>query len=161
MMCVGFAWYSPKMRPGWSFCAFATASFVPAMCAARTPLRSIASCIFGWSLPWCLHRDYHVRLVREHYLAHDEARREALPPARIAGALQPAREGDDVAHLAGDAGVGSRTGALVCERRDRDLPALVQAADHVLARDAHLVEEDLVEPGDARHLDQRPDRDAG
>ena len=50
--------------------------------------------------------------------------------------------------------------ALVLQRRDGDLPAAVQLAEQVLARDAHVLEEDLVEVGVAGHLPQRPHLDA-
>src|SRR5213593_3935764 len=52
MMSVGLAWYSPKMRPGCARWAPATGSLSPAMSAARTPWRSIASSIRATSVPW-------------------------------------------------------------------------------------------------------------
>ena len=70
-----------------------------------------------------------------------------LPHDRIGVDAAPAGEVDEV----GDAGAAaaSATGAdrdaLVHQRRDRDRPALVDVAEHVLVRHAHVVEEDLVE----------------
>ena len=46
-------------------------------------------------------------------------------------------------------------GALVHQRRDRDLPAVADAADDVLVRDPRLLEEELVELALAGDLDQR------
>src|SRR5262245_15363573 len=50
--------------------------------------------------------------------------------------------------------------ALVLQRRDGDLPSAVQLAEQVLARYPHVLEEDLVEVGVARHLPQRTHLDA-
>src|SRR6266540_1769838 len=50
--------------------------------------------------------------------------------------------------------------ALEAQRRHRDLPAVVHLADDVLLVGTGVVEEDLVELGRARHLLERPCRDA-
>ena len=50
--------------------------------------------------------------------------------------------------------------ALVAQRRVGDLPAVVELADQVLARHAHVLEEHLVEAGVAGHLHERADGDA-
>src|SRR5206468_4044576 len=96
----------------------------------------------------------------------DEALGEALARARIGGGRLPvaadaAGEVEDLAHLALDACVGRRAAPLVGECRDDYRPAPVHLADDVLARHADVVEEDLVEPGHTRHLDERPDGDPG
>ena len=55
---------------------------------------------------------------------------------------------------------GADRDPLVHQRRDRDRPALVDVAEHVLVRHAHVVEEHLVERRAAVHLLQRLDRHA-
>ena len=52
-----------------------------------------------------------------------------------------------------------QAGALVHERRQRDLPAVADAADDVLVGDPRLLDEELVELGAAGDLAQRPDLD--
>ena len=89
--------------------------------------------------------------------------REALAPAR--------RRGSPRRRLRASASTSASSPAMRACGADppRSCASVVMAivqpsfssADHVLARHAHVVEEHLVEPGDAGHLDERPDRDAG
>src|SRR5262249_13526631 len=103
-------------------------------------------------------RPLRTRMADAHHVAHllvgqdaedlrlDEALREALAVPLVASgspavAVRASREVEHFANLALEARVGRRAAALVGERRDRDRPALVERADHVLARDLYVVEE--------------------
>ena len=100
-------------------------------------------------------------------LGVDPELRELLPRERVprehAAALlhlprqlEQAVERDPEPHLEAEA----QRQALVHERRDADLPALVDAPEDLRLVDAHVVEEDLVELGIARDLPERLHRDA-
>ena len=59
------------------------------------------------------------------------------------------------------AATGTDCGALVHQRRQRDIPAVVDIAEAVIVGDSHLVEEHLVETRSAGHLAQRAHLDPG
>src|SRR5437870_2375598 len=98
-----------------------------------------------------------------HELDLDPPPRDLLANGGIAGPTLRAREAHQVLdryplqHLLLE---GEARAALVGERGHGDLPALVHLADHVRARHAHGVEEDLAELGRAGQLAERADRDA-
>src|SRR5206468_6808663 len=92
--------------------------------------------------------------------------REALPQNAVAGARRLAvgalaRQAREVVEQhAVDDELARRGAALVRERRVGDRPALVLPPDEMLARDEHLLEEDLVELLAAGHLAERAHGDA-
>ena len=73
---------------------------------------------------------------------------------------RPACEVDEVVNGAASAAAstGADGDALVHERGDRDRPTFVDAAEHVIGGDAHVVEEHFVERRTAVHLLERLDR---
>src|SRR5436309_8240939 len=98
-----------------------------------------------------------------HDLDVDPASGDLLANDRIAGASVRARQPhqvldrDPLQHLLLE---GETRAALVGERGHGELPAVVHLADHVRARHAHGVEEDLADLGRAGQLAERADRDA-
>src|SRR5581483_7962982 len=101
---------------------------------------------------------------KAHDLEIDVRLGELLAYARVAVRAAPAREFEELRqvlrHVAVEHERPHRT-ALVREDAHRDLPAVARLSDDVVARDADLIEEDLVELRLARHLAERADVDAG
>ena len=100
-----------------------------------------------------------------HRLDPDREVGETLAHQRIVGgglaAAPPrARELDQVLEEQLGARGGRQHVALVEERGVRHRPAVVELPDEVRARDAHVLEEHLVEPGVAGHLHERAHGDA-
>src|SRR5206468_11876970 len=86
---------------------------------------------------------------------------DAVPAARHLAVGALARQAQEVAEQhAVDDELARRGAALVGERGVGDRPALVLAADEMVARDDHLLEEDLVELLAAGHLAERAHGDA-
>ena len=82
----------------------------------------------------------------------------ALAPGRLLTARELLRqlgEAGDLRRMVAPA----RPAALEHQRRDSDLPALVQRADEILFRHSHVFEEDFVEVTVAIEQNERPHRD--
>jgi hypothetical protein len=101
-------------------------------------------------------------VLQAHQLDLDPRLSQALPQVGVVAryavaAAALARHGDQVVDEdAMDDHLPRVRAALVAERRLRDRPALVELADEMRARDAHVFEEYLVELLVAGHLLERP-----
>ena len=95
--------------------------------------------------------------VDPQYLGLDVELSEPLPRHGVVVESAVARHLDQARQVALDLRHRAERdpGALVHERRDRDHPAVPDAADDVLVGDARLLDEELVELGLSRDLDER------